>query len=345
MRFARASAVTATVAMATIVGTASADLRPPVADGSTAAAASPRRWRRRCPQCPPSSTACRSPCSPRRRRTGSTTSCGSSPPSTPTRRQAKDRLHVDVSRPRETDTEGLKVPVIFEDSPYYAGGADVSELVGRPRARQLARRAHRAPYFTARAARARRSARSTSRTSCRAATPSCTPSRPARGHSDGCTDLRRANETLGATAVIDWLNGRAKGYTTRAGTTEVPRQLAQRQDRDDGHVLQRHDPDRRRDHGRRGPEAIVPVAAISDWYDYYRSNGLVRAPHSANGGQNGNNGYLGEDLDVLDRVHVLARRRAPGPRTKCWPIIDDDHGQARTSTRATATRPGTSATT
>src|SRR3954463_3943271 len=34
----------------------------------------------------------------------------------------KDRVHADVSRPRETDTEGLKVPVIFEDSPYYAGG-------------------------------------------------------------------------------------------------------------------------------------------------------------------------------------------------------------------------------
>ena len=39
-----------------------------------------------------------------------------------------DRVHVDVSRPAETDTDGLKVPVIYEDSPYYAGGADVTEL-------------------------------------------------------------------------------------------------------------------------------------------------------------------------------------------------------------------------
>src|ERR671912_552435 len=68
-----------------------------------------------------------------------------------------DRIHVDVSRPKETDTEGLKVPVIFEDSPYYAG----------------------------------------------------------------CTTSGGRNETLGAVAVIDWLNGRAKGYTTRTGTEET----------------------------------------------------------------------------------------------------------------------------
>src|SRR4249920_2656724 len=36
----------------------------------------------------------------------------------------KDRVHVDVSRPRENDTDGLKVPVIFEDSPYYAGNVN-----------------------------------------------------------------------------------------------------------------------------------------------------------------------------------------------------------------------------
>ena len=34
-----------------------------------------------------------------------------------------DRMHVGVTRPRQTDTEGLKVPVIYESSPYYAGSA------------------------------------------------------------------------------------------------------------------------------------------------------------------------------------------------------------------------------
>ena len=32
-----------------------------------------------------------------------------------------DRLHVAVVRPGQTDTEGLKVPIIYESSPYFAG--------------------------------------------------------------------------------------------------------------------------------------------------------------------------------------------------------------------------------
>ncbi len=35
----------------------------------------------------------------------------------------KDRLHVDVTRPKQTDTEGLKLPVVYETSPYFAGTA------------------------------------------------------------------------------------------------------------------------------------------------------------------------------------------------------------------------------
>ena len=34
-----------------------------------------------------------------------------------------DRIHADFTAPREVLTDGLKVPVVFEDSPYYAGTA------------------------------------------------------------------------------------------------------------------------------------------------------------------------------------------------------------------------------
>ncbi|RYG04454.1 MAG: Xaa-Pro dipeptidyl-peptidase, partial [Chitinophagaceae bacterium] len=34
-----------------------------------------------------------------------------------------DRVHVSVTRPFQTETEGLKLPVIYETSPYYAGTA------------------------------------------------------------------------------------------------------------------------------------------------------------------------------------------------------------------------------
>src|SRR5215475_86871 len=34
-----------------------------------------------------------------------------------------DRVHVDVTRPRQTDSEGLKVSILYGSSPYYAGTA------------------------------------------------------------------------------------------------------------------------------------------------------------------------------------------------------------------------------
>jgi len=50
--------------------------------------------------------------------------------------------------------------------------------------------------------------------------------------------------------------------------------------------------------GVEGLETIVPISAISSWYDYYRANGLVRAPHSEVNGA-GTNAFQGEDTDVL----------------------------------------------
>lgn len=32
-----------------------------------------------------------------------------------------DRVHVSVTRPKPTETQGLKVPVVYQSSPYYSG--------------------------------------------------------------------------------------------------------------------------------------------------------------------------------------------------------------------------------
>ena len=41
-----------------------------------------------------------------------------------------DRMHVSVTRPKQTDTEGLKLPVIYVSSPYFAGVApDVAGIM------------------------------------------------------------------------------------------------------------------------------------------------------------------------------------------------------------------------
>ena len=41
------------------------------------------------------------------------------------------------------------------------------------------------------------------------------------GQSQGCPTVGGANESLAPKAVIDWLNGRAKGYTSPTGGEEV----------------------------------------------------------------------------------------------------------------------------
>ena len=51
----------------------------------------------------------------------------------------KDRVHVDVTRPAQTATDGLKVPIVYGSSPYYAGTARDDVDRGRsPRARRTA---------------------------------------------------------------------------------------------------------------------------------------------------------------------------------------------------------------
>ncbi len=32
-----------------------------------------------------------------------------------------DRIHIDITRPQETVTDGLKVPVVLQENPYFAG--------------------------------------------------------------------------------------------------------------------------------------------------------------------------------------------------------------------------------
>ena len=78
--------------------------------------------------------------------------------------------------------------------------------------------------------------------------------------------------------------------------------------------------------GVEGLKTIIPVSAISSWYDYYRANGLVVAPHSNTNGA-GENGYLGEDTDVLGDY-------IGGPR------MEDPNGEVPLHARLPARRAG-----
>ncbi|NUT93373.1 MAG: Xaa-Pro dipeptidyl-peptidase [Saccharothrix sp.] len=112
------------------------------------------------------------------------------------------------------------------------------------------------------------------------------------GDSDGCPTSGDRQEALGAKAVVDWLNGRARAFdrngrlvsaswsTGSVGMTGVsyngtlPNMVATT--------------------GVEGLKTIVPVAAQANWYDYYRANGLVVAP----------GGWQGEDADALAKAVV-----------------------------------------
>jgi X-Pro dipeptidyl-peptidase len=202
----------------------------------------------------------------------------------------KDRVHVDVTRPRQTDTEGLKVSIIYGSSPYYAGTArgqvnwDVNqELDAQPKPRGLMTKP---PYSGTR-----------TRIS-NALINEWVPRGFAvvhsealgSGRSQGCPTVGDDPERLPMQFVVDWLNGRAKGYTTPTGNEEV--KATSWSTGKVGMIGTSYEgtlPLAAATTGVKGLEVVVPVSPNTSYYHYYRSNGLVRSP----------GGYLGEDVDVL----------------------------------------------
>ncbi len=203
----------------------------------------------------------------------------------------KDRMHVDVSRPIQTDTEGLKVPVIYNTSPYFAGTAgnergtfwDPKHEIGETPPE------HKHPKsITHQSKRPLISSRYTNYWVSRgfAVVHSCSPG---TGLSQGCVTIGGDNESLAPKAVIDWLNGRAKGFTAPEGGEEVVASWCTGKVGMTGTSYNGTLPLAAATTGVEGLECIIPVAPNTSYYHYYRSNGLVRHP----------GGYMGEDVDVL----------------------------------------------
>ncbi len=96
--------------------------------------------------------------------------------------------------------------------------------------------------------------------------------------SDGCPTSGDHNETLAVTAVIDWLAGRGRGFHkdgTPAKATWSTGKVGMIGTSYNGTLAQQAATT-----GVDGLKTIVPVSAISSWYDYYRANGLVVAPRT-----------------------------------------------------------------
>ena len=207
-----------------------------------------------------------------------------------------DRMHVSVTRPRQTETEGIKLPVIYVSSPYFAGtGSKGREYFWDPR-HELGEDPPERKHFPEVKRTGERPIISKSHVK------DWVPrgfvvvhsSSPGTGLSQGCPTVGGDNESLAPKAVVDWLNGRADGFTTPDGDDAVTADWSTGKVGMTGTSYNGTIPLAAATTGVDGLEAIIPIAPNTSYYHYYRSNGLVRHPY----------GYLGEDVDYLyDYIH------------------------------------------
>ncbi|MEV6397477.1 Xaa-Pro dipeptidyl-peptidase [Streptomyces sp. NPDC051907] len=218
----------------------------------------------------------------------------------------RDTVRMRILRPKATDA-GLKVATIIEASPYWGGGNDVPfhevdlDEDGLPAGKRLTAD-QRLPGLVGPSV----------------AFPGYTDNyfiprgyavaqvdSVGTGGSTGCPTSGGRNETLGAKAAVDWLNGRARGWDLDGrpvGAAWSTGDAAMMGISYNGTL-----PTAVAATGVEGLKAIVPISGISSWYDYYRANGGVVAP----------GGYQGEDTDILAKgVYSRADREV------CKPVLD-----------------------
>ena len=217
-----------------------------------------------------------------------------------------DRVHVNVTRPVQTDS-GLKVPVVYASSPYFAGVAqtfafwDVRQELG---VESPARARMSGPTYQATRTRISSSLLNTFVPRGFAVVHS---EASGTGRSQGCPTVGDYPERAAMRFVIDWLNGRAKGFTAATGGQEVT--ATSWSTGKVGMIGTSYEgtlPLAAAITGVDGLEVVIPVSANTSYYNYYRANGLVRSP----------GGYLGEDVDVLYDF-VASGDTTGGARVNC----------------------------
>ena len=214
-----------------------------------------------------------------------------------------DLVWVDVTRPRQTEENGIKLPVIYESSPYFAGTGSSDRQYLWDVKQELNSESPPRRHVPAIIPKINRPVISNSQI--KQWVPrgfivvhSCSPG---TGLSEGCPTVGGDNESLAPKAVIDWLNGRAKGYAEPDSKEEVKAYWTTGKVGMTGTSYNGTIPLAAATTGVDGLEAIIPIAPNTSYYHYYRSNGLIRHP----------GGWLGEDIDYLyDWIHSGNPERA-----------------------------------
>jgi X-Pro dipeptidyl-peptidase len=162
-----------------------------------------------------------------------------------------DQITVDVIRPGEAAQAGIDVPVIIQASPYYAqdpanyfDSSGVRQVYGSWLDNYFVPRGYAVAFVDM----------------------------PGTFRSTGCSDVGADLEVKGTKAVIDWLNNRVAGHKPDGSTAKADWSTGKA-----GMIGVSWNgtiANSVAGTGVKGLETIVPIAAISSWYDYTRGFGV-----------------------------------------------------------------------
>ncbi|MFE9369238.1 Xaa-Pro dipeptidyl-peptidase [Streptomyces sp. NPDC006711] len=216
-----------------------------------------------------------------------------------------DRVAVDIVRPREPAQQGRKVPVIMDASPYYSccGRGNESQLKTYDAKGDVVQMPlFYDNYFVPRGY------------------AFVGVDLAGTNRSDGCVDVGGRSDILSAKAVIDWLNGRARAYTSRTGTERVTAGWTNGRTGMIGKSWDGTIANGVAATGVEGLKTIVPISSISSWYDYYFAKG---APL-----YDGGPAELADAVESPDaRAHCAAARQKlvdGSPRSGDWTQLWND---------------------
>lgn len=162
-----------------------------------------------------------------------------------------DQITVDIVRPGEAAQAGIDVPVIIQASPYYA--RDPKTYFDANGTRQVFA-SWLDNYFVPRGYAV------------------AFVDMPGTFRSTGCSDVGGNFEVRGSKAVIDWLNNRVAAHTPTGEAVKADWSTGKAGmigGSWNGTIANSV-----ASTGVKGLETIVPIAAISSWYDYTRSHGV-----------------------------------------------------------------------
>ncbi|MGW7255472.1 Xaa-Pro dipeptidyl-peptidase [Streptomyces sp. NPDC054834] len=169
-----------------------------------------------------------------------------------------DRVAADIVRPGEPARQGRKIPVIMDASPYYSCCGRGNE--SQKKTYDASGHVVQMPlfydnYFVPRGY------------------AFVGVDLAGTNRSDGCVDIGGRSDIQSAKAVVDWLNGRARAYTSRTGTTTVKATWTNGRTGMIGKSWDGTIANGVAATGVKGLKTIVPISAISSWYDYYFAKG------------------------------------------------------------------------